>query len=1052
MTERWYDSTPQQLENKLGSDLRFGLSQKNAVKRLRRRGENQIFPLPKGPFRLYIKHVLTDFTSILLIFTALLSAVYEQSTSAVVIVVLLLMNCAAAIFVYVKAHRVLESMNYYGLPSAKAMRDGRLYMIRQEMLVPGDIIFLTAGDIVPADARLLESEKLTVLETNLTGEQHSVPKDPDFLECRDILPAQQKNMLFAATIVTAGTAKAIVCAVGEDTQICKTGRNVDIMPHEQLTVLGTLKKYCETWSLCMIAFVFCLTAADCFLHIADRSLFNVFLTGLTLAVASMSELYTAFGYITVACGIFGAVKRHKDINCGVIVKNAKKLEDMKDLTCLIFPKAAAFSVRDSRVERVYIDGSQFSRGERGYARSANRLLRYAVISTGIYGGRKLVVNNITNNNIYSPEEDAILSAAEDCGVYNSNLDRNYPILEHASVSNDNRFETTLAAFSGGYFVTIRGDAPSVLNECRYYCEGGRVLPLTGAKLNELLSAANSMAKEALRVIAVATRSTANTNLIRLRACQSDMTFEGFLAIREPLLPLAAKNIARCRKYGIRTIMLCDEESENNLRMAEALGIVSGEEEAMSGRAFSRLKEGLFRADIKRYGLYQGLTPHQKQRLLRALRDSGEKVGFAGRTLDEIDLLKEADVSFSQNITISRKAVNGGIDLTGRNVPVFVRDARAGQKNGCEAVKFLSDAIISEPDRNGSGGLNAMLSSISVAKVIYQNLLRVVRYLVTSQTAKFLIVMWSVFTRAEILTPVQVLFGGLLIDFAAVLILAFEPPAYDTIAAKVKTEAYLQRPILYSIPDVLLGAVWAAAVVVLPRILDYYNILSTAAQYGAMLFCGFVLSQLMVLAEVKREKSIFAPGIVFNYVHGLVLLMAAAFFAVCFAIPSFGGLFGIVRMPWKTALAAFVLPLIMMAVYELYKGASLLVMRLVNTVQRKRRDKVHASEGKDGLFTDEEDAPVSQSDDNVNATAIREEEEAVSSSEKDAEPAVSLEEALDGDTLTMLPSEFTNLMKQNTVHLGTGGAVDWYDEFFDDIAAAEKTEADENNQEERNLQS
>ena len=200
--------------------------------------------------------MLTDFTALLLVFTALLAAIFEDTPQALILIAVLAVYYAAAIFAYVKAQRVLEKSGSHALPTAKVMRGGKLYMVRGEELVPGDIIFVSAGDIVPADARLIESDGLAALEVSLTGAIKAVPKDANFLEYRELSPNEQKNMLFASTILTAGTGRAVVCATGPDTLVCELKKNPPVVSHEKLSVMTALKKFCRIWSLCMSAAIF----------------------------------------------------------------------------------------------------------------------------------------------------------------------------------------------------------------------------------------------------------------------------------------------------------------------------------------------------------------------------------------------------------------------------------------------------------------------------------------------------------------------------------------------------------------------------------------------------------------------------------------------------------------------------------------------------------------------------------------------------------------------------------------------------------------------------
>lgn len=958
MADRWYDLTVKQLETKFHMSTATGMSRKAAARALRKQTTNTVFPIPSGSFRSYLRQILTDLTSILLVITALLSAVFEHDKTAIAIIVVLLLNLFAAIFTYVKAQRVLENMARHALPTAKVIRDGRLFLVKQEQLVPGDVICLSSGDIVPADARLISSERLTVLETSLTGEAHSVYKNEAFLEYRDIPPTAQQNMLFASSIVTGGTGRAIVCAVGENTLLCKMGKNQPLVSHEQLSILSTFKKYCSIWSLCMIGMVFVLTVLDLFLQFSDQSLFGIFLYGLTLAVASMSEFYTAFGYIIIGSGIFNAAKQNKDVNAGALIKNSASLESLRDLTCLMIPKESACSLREAKIEQVYANGDFFERGTRGFERNSAQILRYAVLTTGIYGTKKLIANNTAFDNIYTPEEDAILSIAEECNLYNVELEKQYPLIAHLAVSPENRFETTLSGSDSTNFVTLRGEAALVLRQCRYINEYGRIVPLTGEKMNTLINAVSTLSRQALRVIAIASRSTSNVNLSRLSSCQKDMTFEGFIAMREPLLPGAAVNISKCKNAGMKILMMCDEVTENNIRTAEALGIIDHERQAIDGAHLSSMRDGALAASLSRFRLYLGLNVREKQRVLTALRTSGEKVGILCRSLEEISLLQTADVGFSQRITLSSRADRSGIDLTSRNIPITVKDPKASSKTGCEAVKFLSDVILSEPSSNGTGGINALLSSIASAKVIYSNLLRMVRYLMLSQLTKFFLVLYSLITRTPLVTPLQILFCGLIVDFAAVMVIAFERPSRSILTQKNEAEEALRHPLLRNADLLLYAILWSGASILLPIVLNHFFLTASFSQYSTLVFLSYLIGQVIALCEIKRDGSLFKNSISLNRILALLIIFLAFFIFLILKWPALGALFGVITLSLPIAMTLPVIPLLLLLTFEIGKllGNAPAVLREKRQKKRRKTSSIFGeeedvSEENDTLYLD-----------------------------------------------------------------------------------------------------
>ncbi|MBR6682091.1 MAG: cation-transporting P-type ATPase, partial [Clostridia bacterium] len=764
MNERWYNLTVQQTEEKLNTDVNTGLSPKELKTHQKRYGMNVIYPIQHHSFDECMKKVLSEPTLLLLIAVAFIAAILDRSIVAWVIISLAFVNVIVSVFTYTKAQQVFEDMSHLSLPTTKVMRNGKLYLIKSEQVVPGDIVYLSAGDVVPCDARLVESEKLQVLEVNLTGVVKPVEKDPLYLRyTHDIPPAQQANMLFASTIIVKGTAKAIACCTSEDTLVTKIKKNKSLSTQDNIKAISTIRKNSKYWSLSMILLIFFVVVLELVSGVSNRSFFDVFLTGLTLAVASIGEYHILSSYVIVANGLFGAVKQNREINSGTLIKNTSKIEDLKKITCLLVHKEGAFSLRDVGIEKVYVNNMLYSDGEVHFVENSRRLLRFSLISTGLYGAGKLIKNNLNNDNIYNAEENAIISMAQKCNVYNIDLDKRFPILEHVSKNETSKFETTLVNSKNGFTVACRGNLEAILSSCTSYCENGKIYTFDPDKKMDVISEATKLIRQSYRIIGIASKITHYNTLRRISACQMDMTFEGFIAIKETMLPGVAKNISECINAGIKVIMLCDDIGEHNRTLAEAVGIVKSKQEAITGKQLYYIKDELFRTNVSLYKLYEGLDINQKRKLLKYLHYDGEVVGVLARELDEIILLKEADVGFVQSTTLSGRLKKTGLDMAkNTSLPVYVKKSKDGKAIGSEALKFVSDVIISDADATGSGGFNAILGAVATARVIYQNLVRFVRYTFITQITRILIVLYSIFSGNTILTPIQILFSELVI--------------------------------------------------------------------------------------------------------------------------------------------------------------------------------------------------------------------------------------------------------------------------------------------------
>ncbi len=912
--DTWYAKSLEQIEKHFSTERGKGLDKAAHAKAKRKFGANNVYQTSQS---LTSKKLIpTDYTALILLAVLLAAAAFDVPLAAGAIVTMLIVNYVTAFFTYFKAQRVLDGMSEYSLPTAKVMRGGKLLLLDMRMLVPGDVIFLSAGDIVPADCRLTESDGLMINESTLTGMQASAAKDASFTHFSPSLPIEmQKNMAFASTVVTAGNGRAIVVATGESTAARMLDKIKPVVTHENLNVLQTLKKYCSVWSLSMLALVFVITIINLFFR-NGSGIFDVFLTGVSLAVAAMSELYVAFGYIIVGCGIFGAMKRRRDVNVGALIKNAEKLEALKDITTLIVPKDGVITTSHAVVDKIYTSRKLYSANDADRVDKIRSCVLAGVISTGIYGSGLSSLSKSSRK--ITPEEEAIIDIAQTLSLYNSQIDRSHPIIDHTGAGDASKFETTLTVESETrYMAVCRGDAKTIIASSEYYLENGRIYKMTMDDRLEFLSVAASLEKSSYRVVALATGVTGYNNLQRIGAIQSDLTFEGFLAIREPLQAGIAQTISKLKSAGIRVIMTCDKYTESDKYLAMSIGIIEKESEILSGIEAQSMRRDMLRTNLPLYNMYTGVSSGQMARIVQMMRDDGERVGLLAGGINGALLLKRADVGFAQSITISPKAKKSGIDIKSRQTPAYSRIA-GGSTYESEALKFISDVVVSDAGENGNGGFKAIVSSLEYSRAIYRNILRMVRYLTTSQFARVFATVGAMFIGVKALTPIQLIFGGLIVDLAAILASAFAKPPYNALFLKDNAEESLEKPLFMNLRAVLFALLQALLVLLIYPILNVIGMPIPPEQFSSAAFITFIICQLITFIELESERSIFLPGLRACFSYLAFAIGAVGFIALSLAVPAVGKVFDIVPLGLPTVIAVAIVSVVTLALNEIYK--------------------------------------------------------------------------------------------------------------------------------------
>ncbi len=768
MAERWYDKTVPEVENMTGSDVANGLSLESARERLEKNGRNEIFPLEHRTASQYISDFSTNGLGLLLMFVALISLFFKEYLLAASAVFLIALSYAVVFMAYYSSRVVLERAARNSLPAAKVIRGGKLCTVKQDEIVVGDLIQLSAGDIVPCDARIVKDSSLYIVETGITDGVGSIAKKSDFIEYRNVPPHMCFNMAWGSTIVTKGSGLAIACETGKRTLVCRTGKNRPAAQYHKLAIFDTLRRIGGKMSLFYIAAAFVIALLGLLPIFGGHNALMTLLVALSLGAAGLSEFLMLFGYIIVACGLFDSLSRKKQSSKGSLIKSADKLDTLKKVDTLIVPPESIYSKRQMSLEKAYVSGRLYDVSERGFTDNCMRLLKYAVVTTGLYGQNKISSATDDGGDFYTFEEDAILRYAFDCGVYNSSLESEYPLIEFKRKSDHNSFDTALVRFNGDNTVLLRGEADEILACCTHYYENGRIFRLGPVERSKIEVAAVQLMRQAYRVIAVASKTSRFNSLTKLRDSQNELIFEGFIALMEPILPGVSQTISRCRSAGMKLMIFSDDISEKNYQIARAIGMISSREDVISGeklRAIVNEDPDGASDIISKYTMFEGMSISDKELAIRKLRENGRTVAFLGNKLRELPLLREADIGMTECLKLT-----GG-------------DEKIPETDGCEALRFVSDAVVTMVDMDSSGGLNSAVEAVGSAKNINNNIDRMLRYLISIQSVRLVLVLWFLLSGTLLLSPTAILISGLILDFSAALIMAFKKPSPRILSEK-----------------------------------------------------------------------------------------------------------------------------------------------------------------------------------------------------------------------------------------------------------------------------
>lgn len=904
----WYSISASEAIQRLRTDASGGLSHKEARRRLLKYGKNRVHPVSRHAFYRSLRHILLDFTAILLLLTTLIGHLFGADENALMLAGIVLAHILIVVLVLYRSEMVLENMERDTLSLTHVVRQGKLFLTEPARLVVGDIVFLSEGDIIPADCRLIRSDDICVDETPVFGADSaacaSVHKMADVTLRQQGGMFSAGNMVYAGSTVLQGSCTALVVNTSARCMINRVSNHSSmerqVMPHDKL-----FRKYGKGLSLSLIVVVFLLIVLQLLQAGSGTVLFSAFMTAMTYAVSCMGEMFSAFCTVAVACGIYSTVKKHGDINIGAMIKRPGAIDQLKKLTVLMIPRRGVLTTRAVSIDYVCTPMKMYRVVGTRYRTSLERVIRLGVVSTGCYG-KELVSAGIGKAKL-NDEELAILSAARSLQLYNVDLDRRFPLLTYVHADGDlSMFDMALIRGGAtGFQAVIRGRPEQILSRCTYYRDGDVAAELSEKRFSKLLESCHTLEREAYTVIAIATKDVQNARAEYAPMYQSDMVFEGFLAFQVPLLQDVAHLISRCRQEGIRPILLDDGE-EDSIYFARKIGIIDSPEQVMDYAEYRNAEPGMRFAQAQRGNVYKNFPPAARVELIQSLQNGGAVVGYLGKHMADLQPMEMADVSFAQNVTLSDRAKNHMVPVESEITPGGI--AESASRLGCEALKARADVILSEADQGGHGGFSAMLEALTAARSIEQNLLHILYYLIPSSAARLLMMLFGILSGSVVMTAVQVAFSGLLLDCIAVLIICFETADSSILRVPARTQQRLERPKNIMLSSFLYALIWSSCSAAFLAGVTLLFPAFTRQQALSATFLFWSIQQVIFLFLVKQERIDLRPSFKINGIQIVAVSLIAEVFLLFFMYQPLGQRFGIYRFSpscllWVCAMVA-----------------------------------------------------------------------------------------------------------------------------------------------------
>ncbi len=894
----WHSWNEELLCQTLKTDTARGLSQKTASKRMAKNGPNRIWGIKRASVSEFAVQMLLDLATILLVIFAVIAAIFDTSGETLAICAVICAGGALRIFTYIRARRIFEEKARGVIPRIRVIRDGEAKIITAERLVEGDVIFLEAGDTVPADARLTHSRDLLVYENRMTDNKNVVFKNPEVINedgSGEVPIEKRDNMLYAGSTVVSGEARAIVVATGKNTLACSKYGMLIIPAGEKLKIIEKLTRWCRAGSLFMIVAVAAITVAAVF--IKNVSVVDIFLSTLSLAVASMSEFFTVLGYIVIAISV---KKADSEESGRAKIKDASSVEVMNETDTIVLESPEMIKAGDITLTSYFQGDRVVNVDEPVEGYSPAEILKLAYLTTGTLPQGSLSAGHleaeresisVDYSGIHKVYEEHFRFTGENRIIENVILAGHEP----AGSLESGGLDTTLICRSGNFEAVISGPVNEVLTCCSHIRKNGKIYPMSREDVSKIVGESEKLRGRGVFTVGVASRNSPYSNMNRVSALQMCMVFEGFLSLSDRAHGDALDVIRKCRE-GDTAIVCFTEGSPEDRAFLQSVGILGEKDRYITlGEAVTAEKIVLEKGQFAVISTGVAGAHKRRREFLKKLKDGGSKLAYVSKEPKDMWAMKEADVSFA------------------------VPEAATVKKTIPQSIRAAAHVVVT-PSGNG-GGVFEAFRVLEFAKSAMLNLRRCADYLIASQMARLIYVIVSAVAPFEVADPVHLLFWGLIVDFAVVIVTAFRDPPWNMISVGAEKRKLHSKFYDFVYPA-LVGIIWAALLVAIPAVFlvtgKAFGVDTTEALLSNIIFVSAMLSAPIVGTELMTNGSIFkkskrrSRAIPLMHIAMLVLSLLLAFSKKTARITEAETL-GI-----KTCLVCFIPAFVLLLIFEMRK--------------------------------------------------------------------------------------------------------------------------------------
>ena len=830
--------------NEVGSNIN-GISDQEAKIRLEKNGFNELKEGNKVPIWKMFLENFKDPLVIILLIAAIVQIFLGEFVESLIIFVVVILNALLGVTQTRKAESSLDSLKKLSSPNAKVLRDGKKKTIPVREIVVGDIVFLEAGDYIPADGRLIEAQSLKVVEGMLTGEAEAVLKHSDKIE-EEVGIGDQRNMVFSGATVVYGRGTLVVTETGMNTEIGKVATLLESAGNKQTPLQEKLDDFGKKLGIIIMilaAAIFIIQVIRGYIDGENMKnlIFNSFMFAIAVAVAAIPEALSSIVTIVLAVGTKDMAKKQ------AIIRKLPAVETLGSTSVICTDKTGTLTQNKMTVVDFFMYGVNKAKVEEKNNNSSQ--VEAMDLSSTLCNDSEVTE---TGKEIGDPTEIALLRFAEKRGIDYKELREKYDRLSEIPFDSDRKLMSTVNSINGNAIMFTKGAPDVVFARSNTVLNNGEVEEMTEEIKNEYRKVNEDFSNRALRVLAFAVKDVPDENFVPCLEDETEMTLVGLMAMIDPPREQVYDAVKEATGAGIKTVMITGDHKTTASAIAREIGIMSEDDISLTGKELDELSDIELKEKLEHITVYARVSPENKIRIVKAWQEKGYITAMTGDGVNDAPALKQANIGI-------------------------------GMGSGTDVAKDASAMILTDDN------FATIVSAVEIGRTVYSNIKKAITYLFAGNLGAIIAILFAVFVNwSNPFSALQLLFINLINDSLPAIALGLEMAEPNIMKEKPRDVN----------EGILAGGTWQAVITrgiiigVFVILAQYVGNLTSPMLGEAMAFSTVTLARIFqTLPARSNYEPVLKVGLFKNkYVIGAIIVCLCLYSIVL--IPGVRGIFDI----------------------------------------------------------------------------------------------------------------------------------------------------------------